>query len=230
MDDTEQTELLARQLADGVAALRQGDFSRAAALLVRVCDDPAFSAAKDLLDIQSRAASLCAEALWLSGDLASAARRAATALQLARKAGDIEGINEVERLQQRIDRSSPRQSAHTEPPLPDRPRPKGLTSEAERSLDLASAALDAARPEEARAHAEGALSLADGQPRIEVLGRLLLAKADPPRARERLVEAARLAREASQPNLLRLVARTAELLDITLGDDLDGGTPSEDEP
>lgn len=209
--EEDETTRIARMLADGVTALKSGRFDEAAQLLGAVCDAPSFAAATDLLDVRGRASSLCAEALLLAGHPEQAMPRIDAALALARRAGDIEGISEVERLQERI-RRAPRPSAQRIPQLP----PTAATDPAERLLQEAAAALDAGQRERAQSAADRAIAIAADRPRIAVIGRILRAKAEPSSASRELNEAAALARSASEPTLLALVIKTAELLSIAL--------------
>lgn len=236
MSQTDPTEVLplAQRLAQGVEALRQGAFARAAELLCEVCDDPSFIAAGDLMDIRSRASSLCAEALLLAGRPSQASPRADAALALARSLGDIEGINEIENLQNRIRTANITQQTKTSagssqtrtisPPSPKvAPQPHDL-AQAEHLLEQSSAQIESGQIDGARQAAERALVLADGHPRVAVLGRLLVARAAPAHATVLLSEAAEIAREASEPTLLGLVIRTAQLLGV----DVDAARPHAD--
>jgi tetratricopeptide (TPR) repeat protein len=215
---------LAGALRDGVSALRQGQAEQAVSLLASVCDYPEFVAASELLDIRTRALSLCAEALLLAGRPAEALPRAETALQLARQLGDLEGVDEIERLRVRIQRAA----------VPGEGGRQGEASLLSQSLDelelqarrpidraellvrKATAELEAGHPEQAAEAAERALLAAPQYPRTSVLARLTLARAQPERAAQLLREAAEIGRDAEDFNLVGWVARSAELLGLDL--------------
>jgi tetratricopeptide (TPR) repeat protein len=214
---------LASALRDGVSALRQGRAEQAATLLASVCDHPAFVAAAELLDIRTRALSLCAEALLLSGRPAEALPRAETALQLVRQLGDLEGADEIERLRVRVQRALPGPAAMG--------GDSGLLAQSLEELELsarrpidraellvrkATVELEAGHPALAVAAAERALLAAPQSPRTSVLARLTLARVQPERALQLLREAAEIGREAEDINLVGWVARSAELLGLDL--------------
>jgi tetratricopeptide (TPR) repeat protein len=214
---------LAATLRDGVSALRQGRAEEAASLLSSVCDHPDFVASTELLDIRTRASSLCAEALLLSGRPAQALPRAETALQLARKLGDLEGVDEIERLRIRIQRALPGPASERGDSHLLGQSLEQLELSARRPIDRAelllrkaSAELEAGHTAQCIEAAQRALQAAPEYPRTSVLARLTLARVQPERAASLLREAAEIGRTAEDFNLVGWVARSAELLGLDL--------------
>lgn len=212
---------LAASLAQGVRALREGRFDEAVAALGAVCDDAAFRAAADLVDIRARALSLYAEALWLSGRAEEALPRADAALIAARRAGDIEGVDQVERLRERI------RGALKKAPItlgaPERRELDAIEAayapgpeRAEVLLRRASTALLDGDAAIAVAAALRAREVTPGVPRVAVLTALVVARAAPDRASEELLAALEAARAGSDPTLVGAVLREAALAGIAL--------------
>jgi hypothetical protein len=222
-------EAIAAALAEGVRALRAGRADDAVPLLVRVCDDEALAAAEDLRDVRARALSLCAEALLLAGRAPEALRRAGAALAAARRLGDIEGVQEIEQLQQRIAAAAPGSPGEGEaaPRLSERERASlraagvdavdelyaGAPAELRGDWLLRRATVAAEDDQVQLAVSAAERALAEGAEvvRIAVLARLLLARLEPDRAPHLLQEAVDVARDAGAHTLVAAVARAAAL-------------------
>lgn len=212
-------------LARGVRALQEGRPAEAVPLLVAVCDDPEFAAATDLVDIRARASSLCAEALLLVGRPAEAMVRAESALVAARRTGDTDGVDQIERLRERI-RAALGSPADGVLPAGDAGVTLTIAEIEARFHDLGAraewllrkAATDArdGRGSDALDAANRAIEAAPGSVRIGVLGRLVIARVDPVRAPAELQAALDLARDASEFTLVGAVVRAAELAGIPL--------------
>lgn len=222
--DPDRSEWLAGRLVAGVAALQAGRPHEAVPLLIEVCDDPELIAATDMRDIRSRALSLCSQALMQAGRAEDALRRVEAALVLARELGDTEGVHEVEGLRDQIrDLVAKR--------VPDDPHSRALASRtlaeleaeirdplrrAEILIRKANAEIEAGQTHDAVQSARAALAAAPRVPRIGVLARLTLVRADPMSAVAELEAAADVARDAGEFTLLGLVARAAELAGVQL--------------
>lgn len=220
---------LPARLRAGVDALRQGRPDRAAALLASVTADPAFQAADDLRDVRARALSLQAQALFDAGRPAEADRPCRDAIRLLRALRDKAGLSEVRALQDRIvgalahDAEAAQREAERQriaaTPLEDLLADARSPSEAaDRCLKKASALLDGGELAAAAPVAADALARAEdtGDVRLRVLARIAYARSHPSGALDALVAAHGLAADAAEFNLVSVVARAADVLDVAL--------------
>lgn len=199
---------LGAKLAEGLAALKAGRPADAVPLLAEVCDG--LRDAPDLKDIRARALSLLAQALLGTGRPAEALTPADAALRLAHEVQDPEGVTEIEALRAQLAEAATKVPA-SRPPA----RPIG---EREALLHDAGIHLDAGRADEAVRLATRALRLAEeaGNVRIQVLARLVLARAAPEGAVAELQAAHALADANDDFTLVGTIARTATLLGVRL--------------
>lgn len=231
MSDRSPEDRLAAHLSEGVACLRRGDPARALLHLRPVVEDPSLAETPDLADIRSRALTLCAQALIdapppADGDglqpLEEAERMLDTAVGIDPAAEEaVRPLREAlldartQRLETaaRAKRTARLASTDIEPLL-------ARISDHGRRLDLllhkAQAVLDAGRPAEAAAFAERILATPPDDVRHDVMARLTLAAAAPPRSEELVLDAYRIAEGRSEFNLVAIVARTAEHLGVPL--------------
>ena len=229
-DDDPHTAAVASALADGVRALREGRPADAVPLLVRVADDRALAASPELRDVRARALSLCAEALLLAGRTGEAVLRAQAAVVAARAAGDVDGVDQVERLQQRIARAAPAEDPA--PRLTDRERTTlraaplegvdavygGAPAELRADWLLRRATVAVEDGDLALGEAAVGRALVEGRdlPRVVVLGALLLARIRPGDAGALLQSALDAARSAQAHTLVGAVVREAGLAGVEL--------------
>jgi hypothetical protein len=105
-DDLDQPDIdamdLPERLAAGVAALRAGRAADAVDLIGRVAESPALAADPDLADVRAAAKSLYASALLADGKPELAERPCRDALGIVRRAGDVDALNRLRALQDRI--------------------------------------------------------------------------------------------------------------------------------
>jgi tetratricopeptide (TPR) repeat protein len=199
---------LGGRLAEGLAALKAGRPADAIGALSEVC--AGLRDAPELRDVRARALSLLAQALLGVGRPSEALAPADAALRLARELHDTEGVAEIEAIRGELVEAAVRAAA--------RPPARPLTVEREALLHEAGVAVEAGRIEEAIGCATRALTLARevGDVRVEVLARLVLARATPAHAAQELIVAHSLADERDEFTLVGVVARTATLLGVRL--------------
>jgi hypothetical protein len=182
--------------------------------------------APDRPGLEARGAAYRAQALRALGRLDEAERAAAAAVQLARRAGDVAGVNELRTLHASILSSvgalrAAAQERARDATLVDTDEPTLLGTRAgpERAAILvrrANAFADAGRRDEALACAERAHTeaVATGTPRERVLALLSAARVDAP---ERWIHAAHVvADDSDDQNLVTAVANAARAAGVHL--------------
>lgn len=237
MRDSDHESALADQLLEAVQHLEASRPEQAAPLLRAVCGDAALAAAADLVDVRARAHSLLAQALIATGDPAGARAAVGIAERLATDLGDVEAMPILAGLRAQISGVEAAQDA-------ERHRSRQSTRLAQLSLEeitarvrdprtmaevlvrKANAESDAGRPHEAELIARQALrdAIALGDPRLEVLARLSIARADPSQAEPQLRAALQCADQASETGLITAVAKAADLHDVVLPPHPQGGS------
>lgn len=220
---------LPQRLAEGVAALRDGDAEGAVDLLGPVATDEELAAATDLRDIRARVCTLYAQALLAAGRPSEARHPLQDARDLLTDLGDPDGLAAVEELQSTL-------SEALSDAFQAQARRRTLRDKADADVDTiladvpparhapvlvehATACLDVGRTDTARELAERALSAAEAHEdlRHQVLSLLVLARSSDTPA-EPLEEARRRADAADAFNLLSFVVKTAEQVGVTLQD------------
>jgi hypothetical protein len=209
---------LADRLRFGVEAMRAGRPADAVDALAEVCADHALADATDLDDVRARALSLYGQALVLTGRADEALTPIEAALQLAYRAGDTEGVHEIEALREQARKARVGAAARPPSASADAIEASGLdpVTRADLLLQKASAEIDAGRAEVAADLARRALVLAPRAPRVAVLARVCLARCAPGEEAALLEEAAEIARDADEHTLLGLIARAAEAAGVVL--------------
>ncbi|MCB9663494.1 MAG: hypothetical protein H6732_05260 [Alphaproteobacteria bacterium] len=220
---------LPEQLAAGLAALRGGRWSEAEALLAPVVDDADLAEAADLADLRARALSWHAQALLELGRLREAETRCREALRLLRRLGDATGTAEVRRLQDRVvgllahdaEQAQRRQEQAriAATPLADLLlTAEGPAARAAVHVKKALALLDGGEVAEATPLARRALALAREGADVtwEVHAQVAVARCHPAEALDALVAAHRVAADADEFNLVAVIARAAEELQVAL--------------
>lgn len=220
---------LAERLMQGVAALREANPAGAVEALTEVVEDSELAAHADLQDIRARACSLHADALLSLGRVDEADRWCRESIRILRRLRDEAGLREVRAVQDRIvkamveareqarrDSERARIAATSIEDLLD-----GVSDPAERSDIFAKksgALIDEGRLDEAVPYAEEAvrLSLGVDAATTEVMARITLARARRDDARAELVRAWERAEAADEFNLVSLVARAAEVIEVEL--------------
>jgi hypothetical protein len=213
---------IAQQLAEGVAALRDGRAADAVALLSLVVEDDAFGNQPDLRDLHARSCSLLAQALLQSGQPGKARVAVKRALDSLRALDDTEGVQQVQELQQQIGQAMVEQFGQmasrrgmqrlSETPIKD---VLGSVSDpAERAALLvrhASAMLQSNRPDQVATLCEAAVQEARlaNDPRHEVLALIAWSSAAPERAAELLEKARQCADQHDEFTLLTSVVKAA---------------------
>ncbi len=229
MAEDPEAETLAGWLLEGLEHLQGGRAAQAVSPLQRVCDHPGLQVADDLVDVRARAHSLLAQAL-LEADRPEEARKPhSVALQLAREEDDAGGLAVLAELGQRIEAACARvseQAAARERAArlaalsidEIEGRVRSEPARVEVLVRKANAESDAGRSAEAVVVAERALAgaVALGDPRLQVLARLSIARASSDRAPEELAAALQCADAASEPGLITAVAKAAELHGVSL--------------
>ncbi len=217
---------IASLLREAVAEVERAP-KEAATKLAIVCD--ALAGEPALRDIYARACSLHAQALFGSGAIDAAREAIHRALREARALEDGEGIAQIRALHDRIAAASDRRrrealaraQAHTLAAIPreqlERDAPSPL-ARADVLIKHAGALRLVDRPDEAAHSARSAVRAADEarSDRERVLARITLAEICPGEAETALREAHRVADGASNPTLIGLVARAAELAGVEL--------------
>ncbi|HHO52993.1 MAG TPA: hypothetical protein ENK18_19480 [Deltaproteobacteria bacterium] len=214
-------EHLAGLLLEGLEHLRHGRAAEALGPLQEVCGAPELARAGDLEDVRARAHALLAQALLESDRPLEAAQQLEEAQRLAVHDIDLGGRRALAELGARIEATitsrreqqarAARLSELSVEQLETRVRdPVGRVDVLIRKVN---AEIDVGRSEVAaelaRRVVRGAVAL--GDPRLEVLARLSLARADPGRATIELQRALARADRANEPNLVTAVVRSAEL-------------------
>lgn len=180
-------------------ALRRQEWRRALAILEAVPGDAEAAPAP----LVARAHAWRAQAAMNLGRYAAATASLRQALRLLRAQGDEQGLATLATLQK--DLFARRAAVSAQGPLPDTP------------LGRALAAMDAGDWEQGESLARAAAEAADaaGDPKERVMARLALARV-PGRAEAAIREAARIADESDDRNLVTAVARAARAADVTL--------------
>lgn len=229
-------ERLAGLLLEGLEHLRRGRAPEAIAPLQEVCAAPELAHADDLADVRARAHSLLAQALLQVDRPLEASEQLQLALELSSTDPDPAGRKALFELQSQIGAAVSSHREHAErtarlaalsvEQIEDRVRdPTHLIDVLIRKVN---AEIDSDRPGAALALAQRVLSdaITLGDPRLEVLTRLSIARADPGRAMIELQRALARADRANEPNLVTAIVRSAELHGITpeaLEGDTSGG-------
>lgn len=220
---------LAQRFAEGIAALQAEDWSTAIAALHDVTADPDLAAASDLADVRARACSLHAQALLESGRPHDAERPCREAIRILRGLRDRAGLTEVRALQDRIVKAIAHDAEQAQR-LAEMQRVAatpldallaGASSTHERIEVLvrkAHAHADTGEPAAGMTVARQAVEEADaaGDVRQRVLARIAWSRTSPDEASAILVQAASLAGDAEEFNLVATVARAAEVAGVTL--------------
>ncbi len=180
-------------LLEMVLALKKGDGAGALAVA-----DTALEGAAGRPALEARVLTWWAQALRLAGDRDGARARLGAALAKAEEAGDEEGVAAIEPL-----------LAELAPPAA---RPPGSTP-----VGLAVEALDKGDTKRGELLALGAhrLAVRDGDAREQVLALLALARL-PHRTERSIEQAARIADESGDANLVTAVAKAARASSIAL--------------
>ncbi|MCB9669981.1 MAG: hypothetical protein H6734_10955 [Alphaproteobacteria bacterium] len=199
----------------------------AARMLEEVCG--ALTDQPDLQDVAGRAFSLLAQAHLAHGAIGDSERAVRSALRILRGLNDGEGLAEVRNLQERIaaerDREKREVLARAQAAPLAATTLQDLEARAGSDLALADILIKHAgalrlhgRPDEARESARRAVDAADRAEatRERVLARITLAEVDRASASEALVQAHAIADDASETNLIGLVARAAALALVDL--------------
>lgn len=217
---------LADRVRLGVEALRRGEFAVAADVLGAARDDAAWAAADDVADLRARVASLYAQALLGAGRIDEADRAVVDALRLVKPLGDATALAEVRALQgeivkARVEARQREAEAAERRRVADTPVDELLAGVADPDRQAAllnqkaTAEIDLGRTKSGEALARRALALATS-PREQVFARLAIARTAPREATEQIEAAWACASDANEFNLVAIIARTAELLGVTV--------------
>lgn len=233
---SDEEEVVAQALLDAVQVLQKDPVLAASKLEDVVV---ALAPHDDLQDVHARALSLLAQAQLGAGRPGAAQDAAMQAMRITRSLGDDEGLKEVRELHEQIaaelDRRKREAAAKRASAGWLEKSLEEIEAAAQSPFALADALIKHAgalrshgQTDRAVASARRAVEAADEAHTIRerILSRITLAEAAPEEAHAVLHDALALADAASEPTLIGLVARTAELSAVELprqhGPDLSG--------
>lgn len=220
--------MLPERIAEGVRALREQRPGAAVEALAPVVYDPELQQSTELADVRARVCALYAQALLEDGRIHEADAACRDALRAVRRLGDAAGLADVRALQDRIVRAlaeaaeqarrKVEQARVAATPVAELLAGADALQRAEALVKKATACADVGDLDAGAPLAREAAQVADalGATTWSVFARVALARLEPEQAAAHLAQAARLADEADEFNLVSAIAEAARGLGLPL--------------